>query len=933
MNTTYPYFSPQPSRAASSIEELLALHDEAFIRCAYVTVLDRDPDPEGFRHFLFRVRSGESRLSIVASMRLSLEGRQQEYVLDGLDRAIRAHRWRRWALLGPILRLLGVGRERVDLRRQIAAVEAKLHRLADPVHERHIHEQLSARQLRSDRLQTLLTQQRIRTGELEVRLVSRQLRANELAARVSELQRERENLLASFSKSHLRDFQKSTCISTSSKLSWRITRDTGTAGDLLLTRIEMARALHELGIEVSPVSSEAAADITALFAFPPSLLPVDCGSHLLVGLGSDETCYPAEWVNGVNQGTAGVACTSRHAAKILIDCGVTVPVATIGLGVDDWERVYPSPDYRAPGRAFRFLHVSNCGISDGTDLLLESFGRAFAGNNNVSLIIVPLTEVPSELVTTLERLRSAHPSFPEVVLLQSGLSDADLKSLYGQCEVFVGSSRSQGFGLPSARALLSGLPVVVTAWGGHLDYCDDTNAYLVDYRFLPANTSKDLTPTVWVEPTVVSLDASLRMAYEASPAERAAKASAGRERLLGHFTWKDAALRLVSLAERIRSEGELSPEKSRMGWVTTWNVKCGIGTHAEHLLTSVPRDEFVVFAARQEPQIRADEANCFRAWDISKETNGLDAVQRQLEPLSIGTLVIQHNYGFYNHSELNSLIEFALAKGLVVFVELHSTVDTFGNVANYRLSDLLEALRKCHRILVHGQADMDRLKAIGLINNVMLLPHGIISRRRTAPSLLRQKTIPLIASFGFCFPNKGLLELVEAVSILKNEGMPVRLRMLNAVYPGEHSLPVAQQIKEDIKKYGLENEVELNTEFLEDDVCLTLLSETDLLVNPYQQTGESASGAVRYGLTSGIPVTVTPLPIFDDLGDAVFRMTGTSPQEIAQGIASALAHLKEESDVALHVQKAARRWSEAHDYPRQIALLQRIALTLSRRGH
>lgn len=850
------------------------MHDETFIHCAYKTVLGRDPDPEGLSHFLNRIRNGDSRQAILAGICLSPEGRQRGSALPGLDRAIRIYRWRRWPLLGPILRLIGVGQERVDIRRQIAVIEAQLHRLSNLVPPSRIPEPPVRQQIPTD-------------------------------------------------EPHIHR-------STTSNLTWRIKRNSNETEDMSLIRVEMTRALAELGLNVLPALPSDNTDVTALFASPPLPNGTNNSPTLLVGHDWDESGYPSDWIDGFNDSLSGVACSSNHTMKVLIDHGVSVPVAAVGLGVDHWERIFTSPDYRAPGKGFRLLHISSCSPSKGVDLLLESFGRVFGSHDDVSLIIKPMGVPPPELFITLDRLRNANPSFPDVVFITEELTDADLKALYEQCHVFVAPSRAEGFSIPIAKALLSGIPVVTTAWGGHLDYCNETNSWLVDYSFQRAKTSNDLITSVWAEPTASCLDDALRLAHRATSAERFAKSSSGRKQLMEHFTWKDVTLRLVELAERTKTKIATEPRKSRVGWVTTWNVKCGIATHVEHLVAALPADEFVIFAAKQEQHIRPDQPNCLRTWTPSKDSNGLDEIERALIAWSVNALVIQYNYGFYNHQELKNFIESALEKGIVVFVELHSTVDPLEDTDNWRLSDFLCALHNCHRVLVHGPADMDRLKALGLVDNVMLFPHGVINMGNELPLPMKHNNPPLIASFGFCFPNKGLLELVEAVSLLKREGNPVHLRMLNAESPHPYSAPVVQKIKEAIVHFGLQDEVELHTEFLDDEVCLALLSEAEILVNPYQQSGESASGAVRYGLTSGRPVTVTPLPLFDDLGDAVFRMPGTTPSEIAEGIASALEHLKKESKTARRVQNAARKWIEEHDYSRQNALLTRIASTFPR---
>jgi glycosyltransferase involved in cell wall biosynthesis len=64
-----------------------------------------------------------------------------------------------------------------------------------------------------------------------------------------------------------------------------------------------------------------------------------------------------------------------------------------------------------------------------------------------------------------------------------------------------------------------------------------------------------------------------------------------------------------------------------------------------------------------------------------------------------------------------------------------------------------------------------------------------------------------------------------------------------------------------ISALGLDDRIQMTTEFLPDDESFALLARADLLVFPYQDTGESSSAAVRNGLATGRPVAVTPLPI------------------------------------------------------------------------
>jgi glycosyltransferase involved in cell wall biosynthesis len=344
---------------------------------------------------------------------------------------------------------------------------------------------------------------------------------------------------------------------TSASLTWRIEGSAEQSQWVSLLRREIARALVELDHRIEEASSAATADVTALLKLP--LLPAvaDTNLTLLVGLDWGESGYSAAWIEKINATLGGIACASHHALKVLLDNGVDVPLATIGLGVDHWEPIVASQDYRAPGKRFRFLHVSSCGLDQGIDLLIESFGRVFDSDDDASLIIWSSGARSYDLVARVEKFRNTNPRFPNVVVIESDLDDAQLKVLYEQCHVFVAPSRAEGFGLPIALALVSGLPVVATAWGGHTDYCDEVNSWLVDYNFQRSRSANDLPISVWAEPVVTRLEEALWAAYRATPAERSAKAQSGRQKLLQHFTWTDVATRLATFANEIKAKGTI----------------------------------------------------------------------------------------------------------------------------------------------------------------------------------------------------------------------------------------------------------------------------------------------------------------------------------------------------------------------------------------
>jgi len=207
------------------------------------------------------------------------------------------------------------------------------------------------------------------------------------------------------------------------------------------------------------------------------------------------------------------------------------------------------------------------------------------------------------------------------------------------------------------------------------------------------------------------------------------------------------------------------------------------------------------------------------------------------------------------------------------------------------------------------------------VENAALFPHGVID----VP--IREVTridVPfVISSYGFLLPHKGLLELLEATSRLVRQGRDVQLRMVNAEYPAPQSKALLKEVRAAIVALGLEDRVTLLTDYLPDHESLAALEAADLIVFPYQSTGESSSAAVRYGLATGRPVAVTPLPIFDDVRRAVCELPGQTPEEIAEGIAGIMDHGMPAND--------AGRWRDAHRYSKLAQRLHAMLVQLARR--
>ncbi len=367
----------------------------------------------------------------------------------------------------------------------------------------------------------------------------------------------------------------------------------------------------------------------------------------------------------------------------------------------------------------------------------------------------------------------------------------------------------------------------------------------------------------------------------------------------------------------------------RIGWVSTWNTPCGIACYSEHLL-----EHFKVPVVKLAPYLNTNtkiESHLVkRCWNLNSEC--LDTLYQQIMLDNLNIIIVQFNYAFFKFDALSFFLKRCLDFGLKVFVTLHSTTDPKDH-SGKELFILKDIFEKCHALFIHSICDQRRLNAIGLKNNVTLFPHGILDYKPDAYSRIVKKLRKLfifprlfhLSTFGFCLPNKGLPELIKSIKILKDRGYKIKLSLITSLYPGKVSSKHRDELVKLIETLGLDQNVEICTDFLSNNESLFILYKTDLVVFPYQNTYESVSGAVRHGIASRTTVAVTPLPVFEDVSELTFKFNGFSEHSIADGIIEYINIIKSNKINSILPNKAyLKSWREKHLYSKLSIRLQGI---------
>lgn len=276
---------------------------------------------------------------------------------------------------------------------------------------------------------------------------------------------------------------------------------------------------------------------------------------------------PDEWVKHVVAEVDEVWCYTTHVRDSYAASGVPEDrLRVIPLGVDT-QHYTPDGD-RYPlqtAKATKLLFVGGTIARKGIDVLLDAYCAAFGPDDDVCLVI-KATGTDSVYRDNSEGARLAalrdDPGAPAIELITDDLSPSEMAALYRACDALVHPYRGEGFGLPVAEAMASGLPVIVTDKGATADFCDADTAYLIPSTIVPVPAGGLIPNTAgywWAEPDPVTLQNLMRHVVASPDAARATGARA-RARVVAQLNWDTAA---ATMAERLTALAEVVPVRFR----------------------------------------------------------------------------------------------------------------------------------------------------------------------------------------------------------------------------------------------------------------------------------------------------------------------------------------------------------------------------------
>lgn len=145
--------------------------------------------------------------------------------------------------------------------------------------------------------------------------------------------------------------------------------------------------------------------------------------------------------------------------------------------------------------------------------LIRAFKQAFSETDNVALVLK--TSFGDRHPVQIRQLREAAQG-ANIRIIDNVFSQDETLSLMDACDAYVSLHRSEGLGLTMGEAMLLGKPVVATRYSGNLDFMDDSNSLLVDYKLIDVGAGKPPydARAQWADPSVDHAARLMRQLYD-----------------------------------------------------------------------------------------------------------------------------------------------------------------------------------------------------------------------------------------------------------------------------------------------------------------------------------------------------------------------------------------------------------------------------------
>ena len=222
-----------------------------------------------------------------------------------------------------------------------------------------------------------------------------------------------------------------------------------------------------------------------------------------------------------SQFSRDVFCRKQPDHKVIVVPHIARDIAVNPAMTNDFRSRYGIPHHH-----YMFYTINAWNIRKAPWLTLHAYLQAFDDKDPVSFVIKADTlgerhynSIERDYTHKLvEQIVSNYPDPPHVCLINHEITCEDLDALHGAADCYLSLTHAEGWALGAFEAGSVGNPVIITGWGGQLDYLSEETAYLVEFQLSPVKNA--IAPNSyssnqrWANPDLDDAIDKIRWVYE-----------------------------------------------------------------------------------------------------------------------------------------------------------------------------------------------------------------------------------------------------------------------------------------------------------------------------------------------------------------------------------------------------------------------------------
>ncbi|QAA83076.1 glycosyltransferase [Aequorivita sp. H23M31] len=350
--------------------------------------------------------------------------------------------------------------------------------------------------------------------------------------------------------------------------------------------------------------------------------------------------------------------------------------------------------------------------------------------------------------------------------------------------------------------------------------------------------------------------------------------------------------------------------------------KCGIGTFTQNLasamLTTEKVDEIIVIAINDhdlkynyppEVKLSIDQENQSEYRNAANFINesGADAC------------ILEHEFGIFGG--LSGVYILSLLHRLQIPVI--STFHTILETPSYNEKIILkEICRMSSKVVVMSHKAVHFLMDIYGVpkQKIALIEHGLPDIKfdqETSRKELKLQDKKLLLTFGFIGRSKGIETVINALPKILEKHPNVLYIVLGKTHPNvlrDAGEEYREYLQELAKTLGVEKNVLMINEFLDENELFKYLAACDIYITPYLSVAQITSGTLTYAMGSGCAVVSTPYwHAAELLADDKGKLFDFNDYE---GLAQVINQLLGEPQTLAKIQKKASDYGKTITWPK-----------------